>query len=307
MTSTTITKPAAGERFDLKAARIGVLINTSSGSCDVGAESDLQALLAEAGLKAEQTWCGGGDEVDAALAEAGKHSLEVLIVLGGDGTIRAAAETCQSGGTRLIPLPGGTMNVLPKALYGARPWREALKDTLADCVVQAVHGGAVGDHRFYIAGIFGGPTKMADAREAVREGDLAGAMEKGVAAIRESFTSTGVEYAFANHSGTAEAVAVICPLISRGLDDDEETLEAAAIKVESAPDALRLAINAAFRDWREDPTVVLAKTRSIEMSCDRSIPALLDGERFTLGHTASVSFVPDAFEALRPRETEGDA
>ena len=50
--------------------------------------------------------------------EAAGQKLEVLIVLGGDGTIRTAAEACSEEGPYLIPLPGGTMNMLPRALYG---------------------------------------------------------------------------------------------------------------------------------------------------------------------------------------------
>ena len=298
-----VGREAAGgdRRLNLRQARIGVLLNTSSGSCDLEAEADLHGILESAGLRAEHRWCGGGADVEAALAEARTHSLDVLVVLGGDGTIRAAAETCEPGGTLLMPLPGGTMNVLPKALYGGRSWREALQATLADPAIQPVHGGVAGGRRFYIAGIFGGPTKLAEAREAVREHDLAGAVEKGVAALRESLSADSMSYRFADRAGVAEAVAVLCPLISRRLDDDERMLEAAAIRIEGTVAALRLALNAAFRDWREDPTVEHAKARLIELSSNQPISAMLDGETFTLEGNLRVEFAPSAFEALRPQ------
>ena len=80
--------------------------------------------------------------LDAALDGAVKNS-DVLVVLGGDGTISSAAAKCAAAGRLLIPLPGGTMNMLPKALYGDRTWPVALADTLSDPKVHVVSGGKV--------------------------------------------------------------------------------------------------------------------------------------------------------------------
>ena len=54
----------------------------------------------------------------------------MLVVLGGDGTIRTAAEACTGTDTYLLPLPGGTLNMLPRALYGDVSWHDALRTTL---------------------------------------------------------------------------------------------------------------------------------------------------------------------------------
>jgi diacylglycerol kinase family enzyme len=285
-------------RFELKGKRIGILLNTSSGSYDVKAEDDLETSLVAAGLQSVHTWCGPGGNIDTALREVVRNELDVLIVLGGDGTIRAAAEAC-GGGPLLMPLPGGTMNRLPKVLYGAHPWRQALRATLAAPVVQLVHGGSVSGHLFCVSAIFGGPTRMAEAREAMREHNLAKAIEKGMAALRRA-RSTDLHYRFGAQEGVAEIVAVRCPLVTRLLDPEEVVLEAVAIKLEGPVDALGLVLNAAFRDWRDDPTFARAKLGSIDISSDQSIPALLDGEPFTLGDLAHVDLVLGAFKALRP-------
>lgn len=290
-----------GDRVDLRGLRIGALLNTSSGSCDLQAEEDMAAILGAAGLSPVRLWCGAGSEVDQAVVEAKAHELDLLIVLGGDGTIRAAAESCDEAGPLLMPLPGGTMNMLPKALYGDRNWREALKATLAEPTVQPVHGADANGHRFFIAAILGGPTQMAEAREAMRERDLAGAVEKGVAALRNALDND-LHFKFGNHTGVAESVAVLCPLTSRRLSDDEEVLEAAAFKVEGAGDALRLAWNATFRDWRADPTVERAKVRRADITSADPIPALLDGESFELGRDVHIELAPEAFLALRPAQ-----
>lgn len=56
----------------------------------------------------------------------------------------------------------------------------------------------------------------------------------------------------------------------------------------------------AFRDWRADQTVTHARLKSLEINSDDPIPAILDGERFTLGRSERVTRVRDAFYALRP-------
>lgn len=289
-----------GDLVDLRGGRIGALLNTSSGSCDLQSEEDLEAILESEGLSAVRVWCGNGSEVDQAVADAKAHELDLLVVLGGDGTIRAAAEACGPSGPLLMPLPGGTMNMLPKALYGDVSWREALKSTLTEPQVQPVHGADANGRRFFIAAILGGPSRMAEAREAMRDHDLAGAVEKGVSALRQAL-STDLRYRFGNRQDVAESVAVLCPLTSKFLSDDEQVLEAAAFKLEGATDALRLAWNATFRDWRHDATVDRAKVRSADIESDHAIPALLDGETFEMDRHVHIELAPDAFHAVRPR------
>ncbi|WP_395442839.1 hypothetical protein [Caulobacter sp. UC70_42] len=106
-------------------------------------------------------------------------------------------------------------------------------------------------------------------------------------------------------SSKAEAVVVLCPLPPPEGDLDV-LLEAAAIDIEGAGDAVRLALMSAFRDWRADQTVTHARLESLEISSDDPIPAILDGERFTLGRAECVTRVRQAFYALRPA-TEAEA
>ena len=106
----------SGNAPDLRSMRIGAVLNTASGSCDIEAEHEMQALLKDAGLEAQKIWCGGADQVADALREASSHELDVLIVLGGDGTIRAAAEPALSGvglSGRSVRLIVSTAAILP--------------------------------------------------------------------------------------------------------------------------------------------------------------------------------------------------
>ncbi len=91
----------------LSELKVGAIINTSSGSYDSESEQKMLSILKRAGVVEPKVWCGEAKEMERFFAEAAGQKLEVLIVLGGDGTIRTAAEACAEKGSYLIPLPGG--------------------------------------------------------------------------------------------------------------------------------------------------------------------------------------------------------
>lgn len=285
---------------DLKTAKVAVIINTSSGSVNASAEEEVRALLADAGIVSPEIFVGTSDTIDEAFAASSAYAPDLLIVLGGDGTIRAAAETCTSMGPFLMPLPGGTMNMLPKALYGTRSWQDALRDTLAAPSAKSLSGGRVGGHIFYIAAIAGAPVLWASAREALREGDISGMLDKGTVALQNMLAST-IRYSFGGDAlAEAEAVAVVCPLISEAMEEGEHALEAAAITVKNAGEVLALASSAAFGAWRDAENVAVTKSRRITIEADTTIPLILDGETVDIGSQLVIEFMPDAFKALVP-------
>ena len=256
--------------------------------------------LKGAGIAEPRIWCGRADQMTPFFAEAVGQKLDVLIVLGGDGTIRTAAEGCTQEGPYLIPLPGGTLNMLSRALYGDVSWEDALKNILAAPSVRALSGGRVADKQFYIAAIVGAPSLWAEARESIREGEIVDAIQKGGVAFQNMF-ETKVHYLISGKiEGEAEAVALICPLISEGMSDSEQALEAAVIDVESAAGVIGLATAAAFGKWRDDRNIRLTKTKRVTVQSSKDIPAILDGERVNLGRSAEIDFVPRAVNVIVP-------
>ena len=289
---------AAEARLDLSSCRIGALLNHSSGSCDAKAEHDLHAILAKAELKANEVWCGQSSDYQRALDDTSGQNLDVLIVLGGDGTIRSAAEHCGTSGPLLIPLPGGTMNVLPTALYGPLAWRDALAATLERPTRRIVSGGEVGQRRFFIAALFGGASRMGEAREALRKHEVAGAIKKGVSALG-SVLESDLHYAFNGLAGSSEAIAVLCER-SNLFEGPSDRLEAVAFKLASPLGAVRLALEGITGGWRTDPAVVRASTERVSLRSRGPISAMLDGETFELGSVAEIAFIPKAFAAIVP-------
>ena len=280
--------------------KVGVIINTSSGSYDSESEQKMLSILTGAGVVEPKVWCGEAKEMERFFAEAAGQKLEVLIVLGGDGTIRTAAEACAEKGSYLIPLPGGTMNMLPRALYGNVSWEESLKKTLTAPSTKVLSGGRVANKRFFIAAIVGAPALWTQPRESMREGNIADAIKKGSVAFRRMF-ETKVQYLISGGAkGETEAVALICPLISEEMSDSEQALEAAIIDVESAAEVIGLATTAAFGKWRDDKNILLTKTKRVNVQSSKDIPATLDGEKVNLGRSAEIDFVSKALTVLVP-------
>ncbi len=263
-------------------------------------EETVLSILKRAGIVEPKAWCSVAGEMERSFADAAQQKLEVLIVLGGDGTIRTAAEACAEEGPYLIPLAGGTMNMLPRALYGDVSWEDALKNTLTAPSAKVLSGGRVADKQFFIAAIVGAPALWAEARESIREGDIVDAIEKGSVAFQNMF-ETKVRYLISGKiKGDAEAVALICPLISEEMSDSEQGLEAAVIDVESATEVIGFATAAAFGKWRDDRNIFLTKTKRVGVQSSKDIPAILDGERVNLGSSAEIDFVSRALTVIVP-------
>jgi diacylglycerol kinase family enzyme len=286
--------------LDVGGLKVGAIINTSSGGCDSESEAEMLDIFKGAGVTNCKAWCGESDQIERAFAEAATHKPKVLVVLGGDGTIRSAAEACAGTDTYLLPLPGGTLNMLPRALYGEVSWQDALKETLANPMAKGLSGGRVGDELFFVAAVVGASGLWMEAREAIREGEILNAVGKAGVAFEAMFDTT-IQYSISSEvSGEAEVVTVICPLVSEQMPDSEQALEAAAIDVNSAAELLGLATAAVFGKWRDDESVTLTKTRQVTVQSSRDIPLFLDGEKVKVGKIAEISFVPKAVNVIVP-------
>ncbi len=284
----------------LSESKVGAIINISSGGFDSESEHKMSDILQRAGIVEPRVWCGSANEMTRLFVEATEQSLDVLIVLGGDGTIRTAAEACAEKGPYLIPLAGGTINMLSRALYGDVAWEESLKNTLTAPSLKVLSGGRITGRQFLIAAIVGAPALWAEPRECIREGNIVDAIEKGSVAFRNMF-ETKLQYLISGGmKGEAKAVALICPLISKEMSDSEQAFEAAIIDVESAAEVVRLATTAAFGKWRDDTNILITKTKRVDVQSSKNIPATLDGERVDLGRSAEIDFVSRALTVLVP-------
>jgi diacylglycerol kinase family enzyme len=147
--------------------RVEAVVNAASGSVGPGAADALERILAEHGY-AFRIANAEPKDIAAAVHVAVDSAPDLIVVLAGDGTASLAARLAGATGPLLAPLPGGTMNMLPHALYGPVNWRNALDLALSVGESRPVSGGEVDGRRFYVAAILGTPALWGEAREAMR-------------------------------------------------------------------------------------------------------------------------------------------
>lgn len=282
--------------------RVTMLVNPLAGGVGPGAAGEAGAILDRYACEASVVTLEAG-RFDDQIAAALEARPDVLFVLAGDGTAGRIASRAGPDGPLVAPLPGGTMNMLPRALYGTGDWKAALKVALEEGAPQGVSGGEVSDgeftRTFYCAAIFGSPALWAPAREAIRVGKPSLAWAYARRALKRAFTGQMRFALDGRPPQRAEALVLISPMISRAMEEDTG-LEAAAMNPADAGEVFRLAAHAVLDDWRQDPAVTTRATQRVDMRARSRIPAVIDGEPVLLRHRARVRFIRRAFQALAP-------
>ena len=167
--------------------RVEAVVNAASGSTGPDAAAALEAIL-EARALDHHVVNAQPREIADALRAAVAARPDLLIVLAGDGTARLACELAGPDGPMVAALPGGTMNMLPHALYGRLGWREAIVEALDRGSERVISGGEVAGSSFYVAAILGAPALWAPAREAVRKGRWRRALRRARLALARAFS-----------------------------------------------------------------------------------------------------------------------
>jgi diacylglycerol kinase family enzyme len=276
---------------------VEVVANVASGSVGKTAPAEIEKILSDYGLS-PHVRTPEPENLVTSLKAAVDANPDLLIVLAGDGTARAAAELAGPDGPLIAPLPGGTMNMLPHAIYGQRSWQAALAIALEQGHEQPIGGGEVDGHRFLVAAILGSPALWAPAREAARFGKPKLAWLRARRALRRAFSGRLRYILDAGPREKAEALIFMCPLTSRVMNNDEAALEAAALDVKDTADAFRLGFHALTGDWRDAPGVEMTKCRIARVWAAHGIPATLDGEPVRLKTLAEVRYTPKVARVL---------
>jgi diacylglycerol kinase family enzyme len=247
-------------------------------------------------------------ELEQTLAQIIQRKPDLVVVLAGDGTARLAAEAAGPHGPLIAPLPGGTMNMLPKALYGEVEWKTALREALSGSIERPIGGGEIGGHTFYVAAMLGSTALFGPAREAARNHRLGEAARRAANAYRRAFAGRLRVELDDTVAHKTQALTLMCPMISKTLSDEEQWMEAAAIDPHNAAEAMRIGARVALSrlvgDWRQDPAVTIGLCRSGRVWANFPLPALIDGEPVKLGRDTTFSYRPKAFRALAPAPRE---
>lgn len=284
---TVLVQPRAAQRV----RKALVLLNEKAGSVGPKAGAQLIEALNAAGV--EQFTIVDATRMSRRHFQRASQ-FDAIVVLGGDGTARYAAELAPRDGPPLILLPGGTLNILPKALYGELTWAEAIKAVLERGVERRLPVGRANGEAFYVAGLFGPTTLLALARESVREGKPLKALQRLRHALNRSFTRSIRARVGSGKMRKAEGIGVLLPSFSGGIESD--ALEWVRLDARHLLDLARVSLRAITADWRNDSTVEIGKCKTGDIYASGIIPATLDGEPRTF-----LSYVRITFDKRGPK------
>lgn len=252
--------------------RVWFITNRASGSTDAAKCEALEAVFAERGLALAGRTDFPAEAIPdpASLAAA---SADTIVLFAGDGTINATLCRLADWDGAFLILPGGTMNLLAKALHDSL-------DPAA--IIHAAHEGGrpvalpfveAGPHRAF-AGLIAGPAAhWGRAREAARRGATARVIQAARSAWRRTF-GRGIRVDGVPGMTARYQAIFIHPAAN--------TLEVAAIDARDLRAIVDLGWNWLTGDWVAARAVTWRRSARLTLRTDRPILALFDGEPETL-------------------------
>ncbi|MGX7951166.1 diacylglycerol kinase family protein [Tsuneonella sp. HG249] len=269
-------------------AQTWLIYNGASGSHDDEALRELVEAFGAAGRA--PAWvidCKDGTP-DAAAATAANAGL--IVIHGGDGTLSRTITGLEGFAGSVLPLPGGTFNLLAREMFAERTPVEIVsllrEDRLAPTRRTCIRGEGV----TALAELLAGPgAKWADVREEMREVNIGEMIAKGWDAAATS--AVGPMIGLVDPAaGREEGYAGIrlCP--KRG------GIAIDGYGAEGLGDYVQQGLAILKRDFREGPHDELGMARRLSMRSleNEPVPLMVDGERCEGG--AALTFSLDTLD-----------
>lgn len=286
-----------------------VVVNDSAGSSSKFSEEALRAASPNATFDVDSV---APEALEAAFNKAFAAKPSAVIVVGGDGTARTAAVYAVKTGIPIIPMPGGTMNVLPKIIFGHDDMARAMAD-ISNLKPQSLDVGRIGGELFFLSAAVGLAGPMARVREAARsKNKFKRMLESGSVFFRSLGPSLRHRVHWrTNHEKWRRVHSLVIAIgdfdrvLAPDTEDHGRRFEIASLKVHSVWQLI--AFGAAFisGDWRNSERLKLVRTRHVELKLPGRRPlVVLDGEPTRVSHVRDVQFEPAALPVLAmPPET----
>ncbi|WP_423141379.1 diacylglycerol kinase family protein [Parablastomonas sp. CN1-191] len=249
-----------------------LVLNQASGSNDDDANRDLIERLGCAGMAPARVVDCAQDDLPTRSALKGA-GVDLVVCHTGDGTLNALLTGLEDWAGAVLVLPGGTTNLLSKALHGDRTSAEIVADL--DSMRRTRRTCIRSDAGTALIEVVAGPgATWSDVREGLREGDLTATATRAVEAARQSTSGP--------------MVAVAEPALGRPdgysgvrMVPEADGIVAAGYGAEGIGDYLKQGVALLRRDFREGPHDELGRhpelvCRSVDGS---GIELMLDGER----------------------------
>lgn len=230
-------------------------------------------------------------------AELEREGVDALIVHGGDGSLNYTVRELEGWGGALLPLPGGTANLLCHRLFeecdSTDIARRFVNGEFERRRIECVRGETV----VALSEILAGPgAKWADVREELRESALIEAATDAAEAISESWS--GPKVALRNPPlGKEEGYAGV------RLSPVGEAIKIQGYSAGTVGDFLGQGIAILKHDFREGPHDDLGSVKSVTCVGEDGapIPLMVDGERFDGRSEERFSLAPLDLDLFCPR------
>lgn len=241
---------------------------TSQAKCDA-----LEAVFAERGLTLAGRTLFPQDSLPegTALDAAG---VDTVVLFAGDGTINAALRALADWEGAFLILPGGTMNLLAKALHD---------ETDPHKIIHAAHGCdrrvalpyvVAGEYRAFVGLILGPAASWFRAREVVRKGRFGRLVAAVRGAWRATFHRRGVRVDGARELGDRYQAVFVTPTL--------DGLDVAAVDARDWGSIAQLGWDWVVGDWVAARAVTESRTEQLRVGDRKPVLALFDGEPETL-------------------------
>lgn len=259
--------------------RVWFITNRASGTATPAKCDALEAVFADRALHlvgrtdfpAEPV--PSADQLDAADADT-------VVLFAGDGTINATLCSLNGWDGAFLILPGGTMNLLAKALH----------DTLDPAaIVHAAHDGGTratlpfvesGGNRAFAGLIVGPAAHWGKAREAARDRNVRRVLHLIGRAWRRTF-GKGLRVDGVPGMNRRYQAVFVHPAA--------DGLEVAAIDARDLRSIVQLGWDWLTGDWIDARAVTYCKASRVRLAARRSVQALFDGEPRTLAADAAIT------------------
>ncbi len=271
-------------------SRPALICNTQSGGHDEAVREQIEMLCRDHGTPLVATFAlPEGDIPDAAQLKL--QRIDLLLVWTGDGTINAAATQAAGWDGAILVLPGGTLNLLSKALHGDRSAPEILTDALQVKMRRSAIPTIRSDTDTAFITVVAGPaTRWAEVRETMRQDGIIEASRAAPEALDEMMNAPGVRV---GADGKTYPAVILTPTPTG--------IRADGILTEGTGDVLRHGLAWLGGDFRDGPSEPIATGETLALESDETICLEFDGElgemaspaRFSIG-TSAVDFVATA-------------
>jgi diacylglycerol kinase family enzyme len=259
--------------------RLWFITNPNSGTTSRAKCDALEAVFDARGL----ALAGRTEFPDQPLPQSAaltREKVDTVVLFAGDGTINAALCALAEWKGSFLILPGGTMNLLAKALHTGLDPHEIVHAAQDETRRVALPFIEAGPHRAFVGLILGPAAAWGRAREAARKGRVGRLVQAARAAWRKTFHRDGIRIHGASALRDRYQAVFVTP--------DAEGLEVTAVDAREWKSIVQLGWDWLTGDWIAAQAVTESRARELRVDGTRSVLALFDGEPVTLDPSETI-------------------